>query len=43
VTDEQRDEQAEETEAELVAAGAENDDAEPDFELHGQYFDTPSE
>ena len=43
MTDEQRDEQAEENEAELVAARAEDDDAEPDFELHGQYFNSPSE
>jgi hypothetical protein len=43
MTDELRDErELDETPLEAEAAEAEDDD-EPDFELHGQYFNSPSE
>jgi hypothetical protein len=43
LSEEHRDEQPEQIETEPVAAWAEDEDPEPDFELHGQYFDAPSE
>lgn len=43
MTDEQREElEVEETPLEAEAVEA-DEDAEPDFELHGQYFEAPSE
>jgi hypothetical protein len=43
MTDELRDErELDETPLEAEAAEAE-EDADPDFELHGQYFEAPSE
>ncbi len=43
--EEQRDEQRDEAETERVAAEPDVSDAdtEPDFELHGQFFNAPSE
>jgi hypothetical protein len=43
VSDDQRDDRPDETEGEAIATRAEDEDSEPDFELHGQYFDAPSE
>jgi hypothetical protein len=43
MTEEQRDERELETPAAEAEASEPDEDDEPDFELHGQYFNAPSE